>query len=478
MTRGICCRRSSGPFEILNWEPLASRAVLLEYDIGHSMKANKNYFDQIRGLISEGKVDEAVKELNQLFRHTPEWNKVIQQSFRWKDLAGQIRDGLVSYDNAVATKNQIVQSLLALISELETSFSKQSGTSLAEEIKKAISLCVKDSENVVANSDITAAGNVHIGKKETTIIQEQHIHYGTSGEEVSAKPQNPQRGAYFQLSCDRREIKVKFNQICDDLREGQDKHHLFFIEGKIKGQAASLVKRLKVDLVELEHKVGPAFNLEELINPVVTVSVDGRLSPEDLIYGMRKDFNRIYGIRPEVHSMAQLAGRIHQIKDFQSQDYLIFDIDISFNVSLWDKEVKKVLDWLIDEFSDPGHPAEQQYFLFFVILNQKFANDVKSRGLFSWLSKRQVEPAFDLRKVLEEYLGQKTNVSLLPPLTKVLLSDLEEWFKQIADTEVDPVEAAQKLSKKLPGKEPWDMHDVEQELRKIIDEYRSELKKI
>jgi len=80
----------------------------------------QHIYAQIRAKISQNKVAQALQEMKQLLENSPNLDEVIQQSGRFNDIQQQIRQGVVSHENAALTKNQIRIGLLALLREMET----------------------------------------------------------------------------------------------------------------------------------------------------------------------------------------------------------------------------------------------------------------------------------------------------------------------------------------------------------------------
>lgn len=118
----------------------------------------KQFVDDIRQLIANGEIHEALTQLRTLLKHSPKLDEVLLQSARHSSVLQQIRQGVISYDNENLTKNQITAGLLSLLSEVEEQAVKPA---IQEELKQAISIV--NGKNILIGSTITSGGNVHIG---------------------------------------------------------------------------------------------------------------------------------------------------------------------------------------------------------------------------------------------------------------------------------------------------------------------------
>ena len=127
----------------------------------------KAYTKNIRNLIAQNELDEAIKQLRLLLENSPKLDEAILQSARFEDIRRQIRLGVVNHAEANLTQNQIRAGLLDLLREIEDSIAETSARpdapALRAEMEHAVS--VVNSKNVVIGSTITAGGNVHIGDK-------------------------------------------------------------------------------------------------------------------------------------------------------------------------------------------------------------------------------------------------------------------------------------------------------------------------
>lgn len=76
--------------------------------------------EQVRQLIRTDDLPEALRFLQELLKNSPKLNEVLLQSARLSDIGRQIRLGLVDFNQANLTKNQIRVGLLELLAEIET----------------------------------------------------------------------------------------------------------------------------------------------------------------------------------------------------------------------------------------------------------------------------------------------------------------------------------------------------------------------
>ena len=125
----------------------------------------KDYSERIGNLIGKDDLKGAIRELTQLLKDSPQLNEAIVQSARYNEVMKQIRTGSISFEEAKLTKNQIRLGILNLLAEIEEQ--ANSNETLHSEMEKALSseasISIRNSENVVAGSDIQAGGDVIIG---------------------------------------------------------------------------------------------------------------------------------------------------------------------------------------------------------------------------------------------------------------------------------------------------------------------------
>jgi hypothetical protein len=133
---------------------------------------NKAFLEQIRHLIGNNELQQALEQLRALLENSPKLDEVILQSARFQDIRQQIRLGRVSHADAQVTKNQIREGLLDLLQEMEALTAATSpqpdAAALKQELQAAIS--VLNSKNIVIGSKITVGGDLQIGDTTTTEI--------------------------------------------------------------------------------------------------------------------------------------------------------------------------------------------------------------------------------------------------------------------------------------------------------------------
>lgn len=83
------------------------------------MNAARPFPAQVRELISTDELPEALRLLQELLKNSPKLHEVLLQSARLSDIGREIRLGLIDYNQANLTKNQIRAALLELLSEIE-----------------------------------------------------------------------------------------------------------------------------------------------------------------------------------------------------------------------------------------------------------------------------------------------------------------------------------------------------------------------
>jgi len=120
----------------------------------------KYYIKDIRNLIAQNELDEAIKQLRLLLENSPKLDEVILQSACFYNIRQQIRQGVVCHAEANLAQNQLRSGLLDLLREIDEQSEK---SILKQEMERAIS--VANSKNVLLNSIISAGDNIHIGDK-------------------------------------------------------------------------------------------------------------------------------------------------------------------------------------------------------------------------------------------------------------------------------------------------------------------------
>ncbi len=91
---------------------------------------------KVRALIAEDKLSAALKQMQILLDNSPLLDELIQQSGRFHHIHRQIRLGTVSQTDATLTRNQIRESLLDLLREVEEQQGKQ--PAIRQEMEKFV----------------------------------------------------------------------------------------------------------------------------------------------------------------------------------------------------------------------------------------------------------------------------------------------------------------------------------------------------
>ena len=112
-------------------------------------------------LIAGDKLKEAIKKMSDLLKGSPLANELIVQSARYSDVMRQIRLGVIEYENANITKNQIRLALVEMTGLIEEAATSQSA--LDEEVSTAADLIKISNSKNVNTGNISAGDNVIIG---------------------------------------------------------------------------------------------------------------------------------------------------------------------------------------------------------------------------------------------------------------------------------------------------------------------------
>ena len=80
---------------------------------------NTAFIEQIRDLLAQDRLQEALRQLNELLEGSPKLKQAIIQSRRYESIENSIHAGVVSFENANMEKNKIALSILNLLDELE-----------------------------------------------------------------------------------------------------------------------------------------------------------------------------------------------------------------------------------------------------------------------------------------------------------------------------------------------------------------------
>jgi len=87
---------------------------------------------KVRMYISKNQFEKTFSELHQALKNSPKIDEIILQESRYQDIATQIRQGIVSFDNSEMTKNKIRTALISFISELEEYSEEMHANTLSE----------------------------------------------------------------------------------------------------------------------------------------------------------------------------------------------------------------------------------------------------------------------------------------------------------------------------------------------------------
>lgn len=112
------------------------------------MMANPTSFaTHIRNLIAKDDFPTAIQELCALLKNSPHLDEAILQSARYNDITRQIRLGVVDFEAANVTKNQIRVAVLELLQEVEDL--EQTQVPIKQEVAKYTS----NAKTIIQNAD-------------------------------------------------------------------------------------------------------------------------------------------------------------------------------------------------------------------------------------------------------------------------------------------------------------------------------------
>jgi tetratricopeptide (TPR) repeat protein len=115
---------------------------------------------QIRNLIGKDEFAIAIQKLCALLKNSPLLDHAIQQSARYNNVIRQIRLGLVDFESANITQNEIRHGILELLREIED---KGKESAIEAEIEYYV---LKIEKNIIKNSSISVGNNMMIGDKQ------------------------------------------------------------------------------------------------------------------------------------------------------------------------------------------------------------------------------------------------------------------------------------------------------------------------
>lgn len=81
--------------------------------------------DEIRSLVGQNKIKEALESLQELLIHSKLKNEIILTTSRFKELQESIRKGIIKYEDSSTEKNKIKNSLLEILTEIEDTYKKK-----------------------------------------------------------------------------------------------------------------------------------------------------------------------------------------------------------------------------------------------------------------------------------------------------------------------------------------------------------------
>ena len=144
------------------------------------MSTPLNVLDQVRQFIKKDELALVIDLLSQLLKNSPALDKLILHSARHSRISAQIRQGIVDFEQANITQNQISDALIDMVRDMEESVANNPITE--QELKQfnenfTPTIHINNSKNVVAGN-ISAGGNVVIGDKNIT------QHHTGSGDNV------------------------------------------------------------------------------------------------------------------------------------------------------------------------------------------------------------------------------------------------------------------------------------------------------
>ncbi len=145
-----------------------------------NMSTPLNVLDQVRQFIKKDELALAIDLLSQLLKNSPALDELILHSARYSRISAQIRQGIVDFEQANITQNQISDALIDMVRDMEESVANNPITE--QELKQfnenfTPTIHINNSKNIVTGT-INAGGNVVIGDKNIT------QHHTGSGDNV------------------------------------------------------------------------------------------------------------------------------------------------------------------------------------------------------------------------------------------------------------------------------------------------------
>ena len=175
------------------------------------MPAHPNILDQVRQFIKKDELALAIDLLSQLLKNSPALDKLILHSARHSRISAQIRQGIVDFEQANITQNQISDALIDMVRDMEESVANNPITE--QELKQfnenfTPTIHINNSKNVVTGN-ISAGGNVVIGDKNIT------QHHTGSGDNVGRDKIEKQKVYNIHQT----QTKQKFNDVLTALKQ-------------------------------------------------------------------------------------------------------------------------------------------------------------------------------------------------------------------------------------------------------------------
>lgn len=112
----------------------------------------KKFIEHIFKLLGENKLSDALEKLQTVFRNSPQFYELINQSGRYSDLAEKTRSGLFNFTDSMIETTKIRYAIIDIVRELEESYYGNS------EIKDQLD------ENLFKKKEMKNINQVHLGK--------------------------------------------------------------------------------------------------------------------------------------------------------------------------------------------------------------------------------------------------------------------------------------------------------------------------
>ncbi len=268
------------------------------------------------------------------------------------------------------------------------------------------------------------------------------------------------------VSCDRKEVLKQFSLSFDRKEEEGRRSFFYLISGQRFSQADSLVKRLITTLKEDKISVKYTGFDQILIREIDIGRGD---NPKDGYYFFRKAFNK--QIRPQVKTLDTFARNIDRhYPAYQGAIYVPFAFRINFQEESW-TNVKRLIQWIATEFAVLRNESNRKFVFFLIVHLKETIGRRRNRKI--WFSSGRRKPAQKLfLEKLQTLDVPDLGITVLPPLSRVSLADLDDWYRHYEPNEALRVQKLEQLVKSLGGGNQWDMSYVEMELARVVSEFR------